>query len=127
MLMADFSTCVKYRLPVKVVVIKNNTLAQIKWEQIVMLGNPEFGCDLLPIHFAQFARDCGGTGFTIDDPKNCPGPAIIEAVVDPFEPPMPSSIKPEQAMLFAKALARGEPDGSEIAQTILKDKIRQLI
>ena len=45
MLMAELSTCVKYKLPVKVVVIKNNTLGQIKWEQMVFLGNPEFGVD----------------------------------------------------------------------------------
>ena len=46
MLMAELSTCVKYRLPVKIVVIKNNTLGQIKWEQMVFLGNPEFGVEL---------------------------------------------------------------------------------
>ena len=40
MLMADFSTAVKYKLPIKVVIIKNNTLGQIKWEQMVFLGNP---------------------------------------------------------------------------------------
>jgi pyruvate dehydrogenase (quinone)/pyruvate oxidase len=33
MLMAEFATCVKYRLPVKVIVVKNDTLGQIKWEQ----------------------------------------------------------------------------------------------
>jgi pyruvate dehydrogenase (quinone) len=52
MLMAKLATCVKYRLPVKVVVVKNNTLGQIKWEQMVFLGNPEYGCDLQPIDFA---------------------------------------------------------------------------
>ena len=137
MLMADFSTCVMHRLPVKVIVMKNNTLGQIKWEQIVFLGNPEFGCDLYPINFAQFARDCGGAGFKIDDPKNCgevlsqalnsPGPVIVEAVIDPFEPPMPAKIKPEQAEMFAKALARGEPDRSKIAMTLIKNKARELI
>src|SRR5262249_620221 len=60
MLMAEFATCVKYQLPVKVVIIKNNTLGQIKWEQMVFLGNPEYGCDLNPIDFAAFARACGG-------------------------------------------------------------------
>ena len=40
MLMAEFSTAVKYKLPIKVVIIKNNTLGQIKWEQMVFLGNP---------------------------------------------------------------------------------------
>ena len=41
MLMGEFATAVKYRLPIKVVIIKNNTLGMIKWEQMVFLGNPE--------------------------------------------------------------------------------------
>src|SRR5439155_964948 len=71
MLMAEFATCVKYKLPVKVIVIKNNALGMIKWEQMVFLGNPEYGCDLQPIDFAMFAHACGGSGFTIDDPADC--------------------------------------------------------
>jgi pyruvate dehydrogenase (quinone)/pyruvate oxidase len=137
MLMAEFSTCVKYKLPVKVVVIKNNTLGQIKWEQMVFLGNPEFGVDLEPIDFTLFARACGGRGFTIEDPATCgsiidealaaPGPSIIEAVVDPFEPPMPPKITVEQATKFAESLARGEPNRGKIAWTILSDKVRELV
>ena len=60
MLMADFVTAVKYKLPIKVVIIKNNTLGQIKWEQMVFLGNPEYAVDLHPIDFAEFAHSCGG-------------------------------------------------------------------
>jgi len=71
MLMADFVTAVKYKLPIKVVIIKNNTLGQIKWEQMVFLGNPEFGVDLHPIDFAEFAHACGGIGFTAEDPNDC--------------------------------------------------------
>src|SRR5436853_5465615 len=88
MLMADFVTAVKYKLPIKIVIVKNNSLGQIKWEQMVFLGNPEYGCDLSPIQFADFARACGGAGFTIDDPQSCgaileqalrtPGPVVIE-------------------------------------------------
>src|ERR1700741_5643237 len=62
---------VKYQLPIKVVIIKNNTLGMIKWEQMVFLGNPEYGCDLQAIDFAAFARACGGTGFTVEDPAEC--------------------------------------------------------
>jgi pyruvate dehydrogenase (quinone) len=137
MLMAEFATCVKYDLPVKVVIVKNNTLGQIKWEQMVFLGNPEYGCDLHPIDFAAFARVCGGTGFTIIDPAECgdildealrtPGPVIVEAVVDPFEPPMPAKITPRQAAKFAQSLARGTPDRMKIAGTVLNDKVRELI
>ena len=137
MLMADFVTCVKYQLPVKVVIIKNNSLGMIKWEQMVFLGNPEYGCDLYPIDFSAFAKACGGIGFTIDDPKTCgdildtalqtPGPVIVEAVVDPFEPPMPPKVTVEQAAKFAQSLARGEPNREKIALTVLSDKVRELI
>src|SRR5437870_6178233 len=117
MLMAEFATAVKYRLPIKVIVIKNNTLGQIKWEQMVFLGNPEYGCDLHPIDFAAFARACGGTGFTIEDPERCgetieqalrtPGPVVVEAIVDPNEPPMPAKVTAEQATKFAESLVKG--------------------
>jgi len=33
-------------LPIKVIVVKNNTLGMIKWEQMVFFGNPEYGCEL---------------------------------------------------------------------------------
>jgi pyruvate dehydrogenase (quinone)/pyruvate oxidase len=136
MLMADFSTCIKYNLPVKVVVLKNNVLAQIKWEQIVLLGNPEFGCALEPIDFAGFARNCGANGFTITEPAQCgpildealntPGPAIIEAVVDPNEPPLPPKIEFSQAKHFAEALLRGTPYRGKIVMTVAADKVRDL-
>src|SRR6185503_14707073 len=97
MLMAEFVTAVKYELPIKIIIIKNNTLGQIKWEQMVFLGNPEYAVDLQPIDFAMFARACGAEGYTIEDPADCgrvveaalaaPGPVIVEGVVDPYEPP----------------------------------------
>jgi pyruvate dehydrogenase (quinone)/pyruvate oxidase len=137
MLMAEFATCVKYRLPVKVVVIKNDTLGQIKWEQMVFLGNPEYGVELQPIDFAAFAVACGGAGFTIQDPAECgrvldralatPGPAVVQAVVDPFEPPLPAKVTLEQAKNFAKSLVRGEPNREKIALTVLGDRVRELV
>jgi pyruvate dehydrogenase (quinone) len=137
MLMADFVTAVKYKLPIKVVIIKNNTLGQIKWEQMVFLGNPEFGVDLHPIDFAEFAHACGGVGFTVEDPADCantmqeflnaPGPAVLQAVVDPLEPPLPPKVNAQQALHFAESLARGEPNRSKIALTAFSDKVREII
>jgi pyruvate dehydrogenase (quinone) len=137
MLMAEFATAVKYGLPIKVVVVKNNTLGMIKWEQMVFLGNPEYGCELHPIDFALFAQACGGTGFKIEEPAQCgavldqalaaPGPVLIEAIVDPFTPPLPAKITLEQASHFAQSLARGEPNRAKIAWTIMADKVRELI
>src|SRR5437867_1375478 len=137
MLMAEFATAVKYKLPIKVVIIKNNTLGQIKWEQMVFLGNPEYGVDLHPIDFVAFAHACGGVGYHVEDPAECghavdeflnaPGPAVLQAVVDPFEPPMPAKVKAEQALHFAESLARGEPNRKKIALTTISDEVRELI
>ena len=69
MLMGEFVTAVKYKLPIKVVIIKNNTLGQIKWEQMVFLGNPEYGVELQPIDFVKFAEACGGVGFRCETPE----------------------------------------------------------
>jgi pyruvate dehydrogenase (quinone)/pyruvate oxidase len=133
MLMAEFATCVQHGLPVKVVVVKNNVLGMIKWEQMVFLGNPEYGVQLSPIDFVKFAEACGGTGLRIEDPTRCgeqladalgrPGPVLVEAVVDPYEPPMPPKVKPEQAEHMAQALARGEPNRERIALTLFRDTL----
>ncbi|MBV9765525.1 MAG: hypothetical protein JOZ48_11835, partial [Acidobacteriaceae bacterium] len=53
--------------------------------------------------------------------------ALIEAIVDPNEPPMPAKVKPEQALHFAQSLAKGTRDWEKIATTIAKDKIRELV
>jgi pyruvate dehydrogenase (quinone)/pyruvate oxidase len=137
MLMAEFATAVKYQLPIKVIIIKNNSLGMIKWEQMVFLGNPEYGCELQPIDFAAFASACGGTGFRIKEPSQCGpileqalatrGPVIVEAEVDPFTPPLPAKITFEQARHFAQSLVRGEPNRTKIAWTVLSDKVRELI
>jgi pyruvate dehydrogenase (quinone)/pyruvate oxidase len=137
MLMAEFATAVKYKLPVKIVIVKNGTLGQIKWEQMVFLGNPEFGVDLPAIDFAAVARACGAEGFTAEDPENCgrvveqflsvPGPAILQAVVDPLEPPLPAKVTGDQALKFAESLVRGEPNRTKIALTALSDKVRELV
>jgi pyruvate dehydrogenase (quinone)/pyruvate oxidase len=137
MLMGELATCVKYQLPVRIVVIKNNFLGQIRWEQMVFLGNPEYVCDLQPIDFAGVARSFGVSSFVIDDPNRCgaildqalatQGPVLIEAVVDPDAPPLPAKINAKQALHFAEAIARGEKDAGSIIRDIAGEKIRELV
>jgi len=136
MLMGEFLTAVKYDLPIVVVIIKNNTLGQIKWEQVVFLGNPEYGCELHNPNFAKYAEACGGLGFTVERPEEIrPAleralasgrPAVVEVVVDPFEPPMPPKVSLEQALHFGEALAKGQPAGGRIALTLFRDKLSEL-
>jgi pyruvate dehydrogenase (quinone)/pyruvate oxidase len=137
MLLGELITVAAYKLDIKIVVIKNNTLGQIKWEQMVFLGNPEYACDLYPADFVMIARGAGIEAIQIDDQATCGsqldgilgrrGPALIEAVVDPFTPPMPAKVKASQALKLAEALVRGEPNRMKIALTNAHDTVRELI
>ncbi|MGZ3430561.1 MAG: thiamine pyrophosphate-dependent enzyme [Isosphaeraceae bacterium] len=137
MLGCEFITAVKHNLPIKVVVIKNNVLGQIKWEQMVFLGNPEYGVELQPIDFVKFAEACGGVGFRCEQPEEVrpalemafqsKKPALVEAVVDPFEPPLPARATPKQALHLAESLARGEPNRVRIATTLFRDKVTEYV
>ena len=137
MLLGELITVAAYKLNIKIVVIKNNTLGQIKWEQMVFLGNPEYACDLFPADFVTIARGAGIEAVHIDDPARCGAqldsvvqqqlPVLIEAAVDPFTPPMPAKIKASQALKLAEALLRGEPCRTKIVMTNLHDSVRELV
>jgi pyruvate dehydrogenase (quinone) len=102
-LMAEFATAVKYQLPVKILILSNRSLAEVRFEQ-EELGNPSFGCDLSAIDFAGYASACGAQGFRCTTPDevrpavrsllSAPGPAILDVIVDANEKPaMPDELK----------------------------------
>jgi pyruvate dehydrogenase (quinone)/pyruvate oxidase len=104
---------------------------------MVFLGNPEYACDLYPADFVTIARGAGIDAIQIAEATKCAAqldgvlgrnePVLIEAVVDPFTPPMPAKIKASQAMKLAEALIRGEPNRTRIAITNAHDKVRELV
>ena len=140
MLMSEFATAVQYNLPIKVIILKNNTLGMIRWEQMAFLGNPEFGVEFSPIDFAKIAEACGGVGYTIEEPddikpimkkamsdKTTRKPTIIEAYVDPFEPPMPPKIEPEFVQNMAESFAKGQPYAKRIGLTLYRNQMNSTI
>ena len=136
MLMGELATLARYDLPVKIALVKNNELNQVRWEQIVQFGYPEFAVELQPIDFAAVARACGAAGYTLEDPAQAeavlrealtePGPALVECVVDPNEPPMPGKITTDQAIGFAKTLAQGQPDRFKVLREGVEATAREL-
>ena len=96
MLMAELTTAASHRLPVKIILLKNNSLAEVRFEQ-QELGNPEYGCKLAPIDFVIFARACGADAFHCERPEEVrpaisaalrsPKAALVEAIVDANEKP----------------------------------------
>ncbi|MEV5553706.1 thiamine pyrophosphate-dependent enzyme [Nonomuraea wenchangensis] len=137
MLMAEFLTAAQHRLPIKVIVNNNNALGQILWEQMV-LGYPEHGVRFAEpaADFSAWARSCGGYGRKVSDPRDLAeavrealahdGPALVDADVNPDEPPMPGKVTYEQAKKFAEAFLKGQPNKASIATTLFKDKISQM-
>ena len=98
--MGELVTAVKYELPIKIIILENNSLAEVLFEQ-QELGNPSYGCELAPIDFVAFAKACGAEGFRCTSPGEVhsavqatlrsPRVAVLEAIVDPNEKPALSS------------------------------------
>jgi thiamine pyrophosphate-dependent acetolactate synthase large subunit-like protein len=137
MLLGELATIVRYRLPIKIVVVKNNTLGQIKWEQMMFLGNPEYECDLQPIDFAAVAAGFGIKGFTIESAEECGkildaalslrGPALVEAPIEPNEPLLPPKRIPKYAENLEKALQKGTPGSEEIRKALEQEPARTML
>ena len=136
MLMAEFDTACRYALPIKVFINNNASLGQILWEQMV-LGYPEFGVRFQrAMNFAPFAESCGGMGVRVEKAADVeaavraalahPGPALVDVLVNPDEPPMPGKVSYDQAKGFAQAFLRGQPRKATIATTLFRDKLDQL-
>lgn len=136
MQLGEFSTAVRYRIPLKVLVLKNNMLNQIAWEQMMFLGNPQFGCELQPIDFAMAAEAMGGIGYSVSRPEDVEsmldaafavdGPVVIEAVVDAYEPMMPPKMPPDYAKNFRKALPE-TPGHEEIAANVAEEPLKTMM
>jgi pyruvate dehydrogenase (quinone) len=136
MLMAEFDTACRYGLPIKVVINNNGSLGQILWEQMV-LGYPEYGVRFRQaMNFAPFAESCGGLGVRVEKAVDVeraiqaaldhPGPALVDVMVNPDEPPLPAKVSYDQAKGFALAWLRGQPHKATMASTLFRDKLDQL-
>ena len=136
MLMCEFLTAVKYQLPIKIVIIKNNVLGQIKWEQMVFLGNPEFGCELEAMDFVLFAQACGGHGFRITDAEIAAASSMRRWRCADRRSSRLSSIptnlrclprrRPNRLCTLPSRWPAG-PRRGRIIETVLKDTVREMV
>jgi pyruvate dehydrogenase (quinone) len=136
MLMGEWLTAVRHDLPIKVFVNNNHVLGQILWEQMV-LGYPEYGVRRSGIaNYATFAESNGGRGIRVEHPGDLEdavrealaydGPALVDCLTNPEEPPMPPKVSYDQAKGFARAFLSGQPRRATIASTLFRDKIDEL-
>ncbi len=135
MLMGEFATAVQYKLPIKIIILKNNLLGMIRWEQIAFLGNPEYAVEFSSIDYAKFAEACGGKGYTIKKVEEVKSiikmamreeeelPTIVEAYIDPYELPLPPKVNMEFPSKIAESFERGQPYIKEIEKALSMDHI----
>ena len=123
MLMGDLLTLRQLRLPVKVIVFRNDSLAFVELEMKAG-GILDFGTDLDNPSFAKIAEAAGFLGLTAETPDQVKpmisqalehdGPALVDAIVSRQELSMPPTITLEQAKGFTlfllKAVLSGRGD-----------------
>jgi pyruvate dehydrogenase (quinone) len=137
MLLGELATITRYKLPIKVVVMKNNTLGQIKWEQMMFLGNPEYECELQPIDFAGVAEAMGlkgyravlaeDCGYVLDQALATSAAALVEVTVDPNEPLLPPKRIEKYVTNMEKALKQGTPGAQQIRHSLGEQPSRTLL
>ncbi|MDE7350666.1 MAG: hypothetical protein K2N25_06330, partial [Muribaculaceae bacterium] len=92
MLMGELLTIIQYKLPVKLLVADNRSLAFVKWE-MEMAGLTPNETNLINPDFGKMAESIGFQAETIDDPAalenamkrwlKAEGPALLSVVTDP--------------------------------------------
>ena len=122
-----------------VLVLNNQDLNQVTWEQRAMSGDPKNPMTqrIPDVRYADFARLIGLDGIRIEDPEEIAGawqaafaadrPFVIDAVVDPDVPPLPPHITTAEAKSLAKALRKGDPDARGIIAESFKQKILEFL
>jgi pyruvate dehydrogenase (quinone) len=120
-----------------IVVLHNNDLNQVTWEQRVMSGDPKLeASQTLPdFPYADYAKLIGLHGVRVDRPDdvgagwdealNAGRPAVLEVITDPEVPPLPPHIRFEQASGLAKAMLKGERSKREIVTESIKGKLAE--
>jgi pyruvate dehydrogenase (quinone) len=120
-----------------VVVLHNNDLNQVTWEQRVMSGDPKLDASqqLPDFPYAEYAKLLGLHGVRVDRPEDvgrgwdealgAGRPALLEVITDPEVPPLPPHIRFEQAEGLAKALLKGEPSRRSIIAESIKGKLAE--
>ncbi|MGM0862190.1 pyruvate oxidase [Bacillus atrophaeus] len=134
MVMQDLPTAVKYNLPITVVILNNENLGMIEYEQQVK-GNIDYGTTLQNVDYAAFAESCGAKGIKVTkhedlapafhEALNSNQPVVIDAIIG-NEPPLPGKITYGQAKGFSKYMLKNFFENQKIEMPSLKKSLKRL-
>jgi pyruvate dehydrogenase (quinone) len=122
-----------------VIVLNNEDLNQVTWEQRVMSGDPKLDASqaIPPFDYAGYARQLGLAGMRVEEDAEIAGaideglyagrPALLDVVSDPEFPPLPPHIEMDQAVSMAKAIVKGDPHAGRIIRQSFKGKAKEFV
>jgi pyruvate dehydrogenase (quinone) len=119
-----------------IMVLHNNDLNMVTWEQRVMVGNPKFVAsqDIPDFPYAAYAELLGLKGIRVDKPEDIGNawdkalsadrPTILDIITDPDVPNIPPHLTFDQVVKFSKSLIKGDPNESGIIKQTFKDAVK---
>jgi pyruvate dehydrogenase (quinone) len=129
MLMGDLLTIAERQIPVKLVVLDNGGFQFVHIEQ-QEAGIQPFGTKFANPDLAKVAESIGLTGIRLDDPGDVPdavaeflatpGPALLDAVVDPYALSLPPHVSFGEAEGFSLSFAKQALNGNldDVIETV---------
>jgi pyruvate dehydrogenase (quinone) len=121
-----------------VLVLHNDDLNQVTWEQRAMEGDPKYeASQVLPdFPYARYAELLGFLGIRVDNPDevgpawdealSADRPVLFEALTDPEVPPLPPHITLKEARAFMGSLM-GDPDRGAVVKQSFRQKLEELL
>ena len=122
-----------------VLVLNNQDLNQVTWEQRALQGDPENPMTqrIPEVNYAAYADLIGLRGIRVETPDEIEGawdeafssglPVVVDALCDPSVPPLPPHISVKQARAFVSALRKGDPHGRDVITQSFKEKILEFL
>ena len=121
-----------------VLVLNNQDLNQVTWEQRVLTGDPKYpGTQWIPeIPYARYAELLGFEGIYCDNPAEmgdawdralkASRPCLLEVKVDPEIPPMAPHVTTVMAKKSVKAMAAGDPEAAGVMEKSIRSKFQEI-
>ncbi len=122
-----------------VMVLNNQDLNQVTWEQRVMEGYPKFTAsqDVPEFAYAAYAEMLGLRGLRVNKPEDigtaweqafaADRPVVLDVIADPNVPPIPPHVSTKQAKAYVRALLKGDPDAIGIVKASAKEMWAELV
>jgi pyruvate dehydrogenase (quinone) len=114
-------------------VLHNDDLNMVTWEQRVSAGDPKFeASQVLPkFPYADYAKLLGLHGIRVERPDDiapawesalaADRPTLLEMVTDPNVPPLPPHVSVKQVRHYLKALLRGDSQAREVVMATARE------